>query len=336
MNPLSNPFAPQNPGFQPAGFQTGGTLEGAYGAFWIQFEAPLREASQSLQAVGLDWMLDMLTPILVIVTMTWGAMLATGTMSMHSARKYGARVLLMLWLIVGGGWSGTINQLVLEDFPNEVAQRIHGGSVTMQAVEQFDTIDQVIKGMAATALAQATGPLFVAERAAVHVARAFAGGFEAFMFFIWCAMRMLLYMVVVTGSFLLIFIPFDSTIVWFRQNIGKIVGLSVWQLCANLFLKVLLTGTMMRLDRLTNAQVQSLGNIIDTLWDVTWWNMGCAILFLLLPAAAAYGSSVVSSAGVVQGMVIGIGAAAIGGVSRVAGGLASATNRTVARLGQNG
>jgi len=332
--PLTNPFM-RLPPPDPPQMVTGGTLEGVYGAFWMQFEGTFREASAQLQAVGLEWMADLLTPILIIVTMTWGLLLASGQMNGSSAMKYGGRVIFMLWLIVGGGWTGTVNKMVLEDFPNELAQRIHGAAYDMRAVDQFDTVDQVIKGIAATALGQATNPVYVGERIIIHAGTKFASAMNGLMFYVWCAERMLLYMVVTMGAFLLIFIPFDGTAQFMRQNFGKMVGLSAWQLASAIMVKVMLTGTMLRLDQLSNGTVQSLGNMIDVIGDVGSWCLGCLVLFLLLPAVAGYGSAVVASQTAVQGMIFGGVAMAAGGIRSATMGLASATNRTISRYQSN-
>lgn len=313
-------------------YATGGTLEGKHGAFWMQFEATFRQASAELQASGIAWMVDMMTPILAIVTIMLGFLMASGQLNTGAMTKYGGRTIFMLWLVVGGAWVGTINALVLEDFPNEIARRIHGGSAQMQAVEQFAVVDSMLKGMAATARGQATGPTYIAERGMIYLNTFVATTINDLMFFVWCAMRMMLYMVVTMGAFLLFLMPFDSTIGVVKQLFGKIIGLLTWQLAANVTIKVIQTGTIMRLSELADSSPKSLGTMIELLGDNASWNVGALIMFLLIPAFAGFGSGIVASQTAVQGMIFAGVTAGVAATRGVMGGVAAATNRTAARL----
>lgn len=302
-------------------------METGFAAFFAQFDVPYREAAEQVIDVGLSWMAELLPPVLLLVIVWCGVRMASGTLHMGTFLKYAVRVVLLMFLVSERGYVDFVATPALDTVPNEIAHRILGVGAGLNAVEQFDIIDATVKEMVVTAWGNATGLFNIGNQLAIWNHELWHNVFHGLMFYVWMAMRALLYMVVMSGAFLLAFIPFDSTVSYVRTNIGKMVGLTVWQLCAAIVLKVGLNGTQIMLDRVTQGQTTSIAAQIQILGDVWRWELGVLVTFILMPAAAGVGSGIAASSSVVQGMIVGaattmgsVGMRAAGAVSGRVGG----------------
>ena len=330
--PLNNPFMPMQQQAAQQGFGTGGTMEGTYGAFWSAYEGAFRNSAAALEAAGIAWVADLLIVVLPLLTITWAILMGSGQMNVAVAHKYGWRLLFLLWLVVGGAYATTVHYVVLDAFPTELASRIHGeGAANFTMIDQFEIIDTTIKHFGSVFGGQATGVRYTAERLNIQFTQWIALGFLKLMFFIWIAMRAMLYIVVIIGAFVIISIPFDTTIGFIRAVFGKMVALSVWQIGSATALKIMLSGYMVWLDNMKDSNLPTLQHMMNTMGDIAWWSVGCLVIFILLPGMTAVGSGIVAGATVVQGAIFGAVGAAVGVGGRIAGNIGAATSRMISR-----
>ena len=295
------------------GFSTGGTLEQGFAGFLSQYEAPFEAAGRDVIASGLRWMVELSEPALILLIVGCGMLGYFGQFHMGRLVKYGWRVLLMLALLGGAYWDW-IAVPFLEDIPNEIGARVQGAGGALRAVEQFDIVSTTIKEIANVAWANASGLSSMGDRVVIWTASAVARLLLGGMFFVWACMRILLHLVVMVGAFTIVFIPFDTTLSFFRQFMGKLVGLTFWQIGAAVTIKILITGTMLMLDRVTQAQASSLPAQINLLVDIAVWNLGTFLVFLVVPAATGIGSAIAATATAMQslGVAAATGVASLG------------------------
>lgn len=284
-----------------------------------QFDRMMAAGTAEVLDAGLGWMTDLLPPVVTLLVMFCGTLMALGQLHTGTALKYAGRLVLLLALVSAGTYADAVVTPILDTIPDEIASRLNGLGASLTAAEQFDIVANTLEEMTEVALANATGLLRIADRAAIHGHNAWGSGALAVMFWVWVAMRMLLHLVVMLGAFLLVLIPFDTTNGIVREWGAKVVGVLAWQLVAAILLKVSLTGSMLMLERVAQAGTPSLAAQIAQLRDIARWCLGMLVLFLVAPAACGFGAGIASASTMAAGLAGKAASFGLGVGGRVAG-----------------
>lgn len=275
-----------------------------YQQFYTQYDEAIRAGADAAMHAGLAKMGELLPYTLIPVVIVCGVLVATGQMGMRLFTSYGWRVVLLVWLTLGAAYVPYVRDMVVDTIPNEIASTLHGGVENRITVaEQFDVLETASGHFVSLVLAQATGPFQIGNRVSAWFARGCMKFFIEIIFYMWIAVRMLTYLVVAMAAFMLILIPFESTRGWFLAMVGKMVGLTVWQLAISILLKIVLAGSMVYLRGvLTGGAGMSIEEQIDTCWSIAGWFLGCGVLTIAIPTVCAgFGANIAGGAGIALG-----------------------------------
>lgn len=301
-------------------------MNGMYTLFAANYDDAVRAAAQSAMTAGLSRIREWLPFIFFIMVSIAAIGVISGALIMQRVLVYGFRAAVVMWLVVSMAYIPMVWTLVADTIPTEIASAINGGGSRVTAISQFDEVNRVASTHIADILAQATSLWQVGDRMAAYVASGCQKVVLTFIFAIYFSMRLMGYVLVAGGVWLLPGLLFDGTRGWVQEFFGKIVGLMVWQIMTSIVVHVLLTGMLTFLA--TAAVVgASLTQAIDTAFMIVGWFVLCLILVILVPAVSAIGSHIGASSAVVQGALVG-GAAS-------AARLATSGGSAVSRGGRN-
>lgn len=274
-----------------------------YQQFYTQYDEAIRAGADAAMNAGIAWSASLLPAILLPVIVVCGFLLATGQMGMGVATRYGWRVILLVWLTTGAAYAPYVRDMVVDTIPNEWASALHGSvNNRLTAAEQFDVVDDAAGNFTSRVLGQATGPFQIGNATAAWLARAFQKLFLAAIFFVWVSIRMLSYMAIAIGAFMLVLIPFDSTRGWVMGMFGKMAGLLIWQLAASILLKIMLGGMMVYLRGIiANSSGYSIEQQVDVLLNIAVFFFGLFVLFLMVPSVVSVVSGSSAGAVIAQG-----------------------------------
>lgn len=288
-------------------------METSYEQFYNIFDEATRVSADEAMRNGLAKLAELLPYALIPFIILCAILVGTGQMGFRLFTSYGARLVLLLWLVVGGAYIPYVRNFVVDEIPNEIATTVNGSvDNRINSVQQFGLLDDASAHFTATALSQATGIWNVGNMISIWNARGLTKFFIEIMFYIWIAVRMALYLVVASGAFLLLFLLFDSTRGWVNSLWGKFVGLTVLQLLMSILLKIQLGGSQMFLRNIINMGANaSLERQIDWCWTIAGWFLGCLVLLIMLPTLAAVYSGAAASSAIAGGMMWNVGASMV-------------------------
>lgn len=276
----------------------------SYEAFYLQYDVALRAGADAATMAGIAFTASLIYAAALPVIITVGVLMFAGAMDKAVLLQYVWRVALVLWLAVSAAFIPYVRDMAVDHIPNDIAASLNANQ-QMTAVQQFDVLDQAAGNFTSQILGQATGISQVGNKVAAWLARGLQKVFLAATFYIWMGMRFLNYIAIALAAFTLIFILFKVTSGFLVSQMGKIVGLIMWQVSASILLQVMLSGMMVLLrDTIASGASMSIEQQIDVSLSVAEWFFGCFILVLMLPAVIGVGSGVAASSFIASGAMV--------------------------------
>lgn len=283
---------------------------------------------------GINASVGVLRSALMVYVMIAAVMVMYGRMGGWDAVRRGVRAMAVIALLQAGTYNSYVRETFWVTIPNKVASALTGSPTRTTAAQRFDRVNQASSNLVALADQQATGLFNFRPQIAITLAEACMKAFLFVTFALWLVSRIAIALLISAGPFLLIAFLFDSTRSWVLQWIGKLVGLSIWQLCAAILAEIVLRGSMTWVQKVAAAPGTAIPEMVDELWKVVIWFGLNAIVMLGLPYYAAIGSSAAAGLGVAStvGLAIGGTAASLGASAAMgAARLGSAAGRAAGR-----
>lgn len=275
-----------------------------YEATYLQYDVGFREGADAATMAGIEFTASLIYAASLPVIIVVGVLMMAGAMDRAVLLQYVWRVALVLWLAVSAAFIPYVRDMAVDHIPNDIAGRLNANQ-QMTAVQQFDVLDQAAGHFVSQIQGQATGPFQVGNAIAAWMARGLQKLFLGVTFYIWMGMRFLNYLAIALAAFTLIFILFKTTSGFLMSQMGKIVGLVMWQISASILLQVMLSGMMAMLRPiLASAASMSLEQQIDVAFTVAEWFAGCFVMVLMMPAVIGVGSGVAASSFIASGAMV--------------------------------
>lgn len=304
-----------------------------FAMFAAQYDEAIRAGADAAMNAGLARLTQLMPYFLTPMVIMWGVLGATGQLGWGRLLSYLLRLAFFLWLVVGLAYVPVIRNTVVDDIPNEIATVVNGGGATITSAQQFDALDEATAHFVANIKAQATGIFAFPTRLTADAARGYAKFWLELIFYIWIIVRMATYLLVASMAFMMLFVLFDSTRGWVMSMVGKMVGVSVWQLMTSILLAVQVAGMQVYLRSAIANPGASIDEQLENAWDIGGWFLGCFVLLLVVPSLSGFGAGYVAAGA--QGAIFG----AVGTAGRLAasGGaaLGSRTAGTLRRIARN-
>jgi len=280
-------------------------VQNTYQMFSAQYDAAFRAGAEAAMRAGLAYIQGLMPALLLPMVIAVGVLGAYGGLTKERMWSYGTRAAIFVWLVGSLAYIPMVWTLFADEIPNAIATVVNGGGQTIQAVQQFDVVNATAMNFTGRILEQATGLFQIGNAIAAWIARFFQKIFLDLIYGIWVCMRLLTYVLLAGGAFLMPFILFSNTRGWLMEFFGKLVAMMVWQLMTSILVKIMLTGMMTFLAAATSSAGLSLTQMIDTSFTIAGWFFICFIMVALVPAIAAIGSHAVGSAAIVQSTIVG-------------------------------
>lgn len=289
-------------------------VDQSFAMFAAQSDDAFRAGADAAMRAGLQWTAANMKYVLIPAVIVFGLLIAVGQMSKGRALSFSGRLAILIFAAVSMAYSTMFADLMVDGIPNEIASSINGGGLRITSAQQWDVLNAGVSNFTANVRGQATGISNIPTRMAADLANGYAKVWLRMFFYMWIIARIAMRLLIASTAFLLLMIMYDHSRGWLQQQIGKMVGIIVWQLMSAIMTSVMLAGAEVYLrDAIANPGA-SLDMQIDRIWDIGGHFLGCFIMVLLLPALSAVGSGYV--AGGIQGGVMATAAGAITAASR--------------------
>jgi hypothetical protein len=242
-----------------------------------------------------------------------GWLVMNGDMSPRRASSYAIRAVVIAYLLstteAYGLW---VRDRFFTTIPNEITRLVVGSAAPLTAAQQFDNLSLYTDTVIASALGQATSLSQIGDRVALWWADTLIHLLLAVEFFIFLLGRKLMAIVIVIGPFLLLFELFEATRGYCRSWVGKLVGLTVFQLASTSLLVINAQGAYFFVQNILNNPPAGLSQQIANIDRFSMWCLGDALAMLALPSVVAIGSGAAAGSAVATTFLIAAGSKASG------------------------
>lgn len=266
----------------------------------------------------LGWVGPALQGAMTLFVCVCGFLVIFGEMPIRRFASYAVRAVVIAYLLTGtqayGQW---VTTLFFTTIPNTIATVVTGSPTPITAAQQFDNVQLSAEQVIATAQGQATGLMHIGDKIALWWSEKEIVLILALQFFTFMLGRVLMAVVIVMGPFLLLFELFESTRGYARAWIGKLVGLTAFQLAATSLVMINSQGALQFVAAIQANPAAGLDQQMANIDHLSAWLLGNALAVMALPSIAAYGSG--AAAGTAVASAFAIRAATAGGRAAVSG-----------------
>ncbi len=206
------------------------------------FDANLLQSVNGVINNGLAWAQPQIRAATVLFILITGWLILTGRMDKNVLASRVLRIMAVGALL---GSPGLFNTYVRDLFLNELPASIGGaltGGPTYAPAAQFDALWNATQRIAATMLAEATGYTQFGERIVIRLLLAVSFVALVIIFLMWVIVRVIMGMVIALGPFLIGLFLFDATRPYVERWVGKLVSLTLVQVCISVMLQMLMGG----------------------------------------------------------------------------------------------
>jgi type IV secretion system protein VirB6 len=252
-----------------------------------QFDTNLLSAINGVIGNGLAWAQPQVRAAATLFILISGWLVLTGRMDKSVLAGRVLRIMAVAALLTSAGTFNTyVRDLFLEDIPSTVGAALTGGT-TYAPAAQFDALWSATQRMAATMLAEATGYTQFGERLVIRLLMAISFIALVVIFLIWVIVRVVMGMVIALGPFLIGLYLFDATRTYVERWVGKLVSLTLVQVCVSVMLQMLMSGFNNYVRMAQNNPGGSLDEKIGAFLQVGAWYW-CGLLLIKALAIVAY------------------------------------------------
>ncbi len=274
-------------------------------SFYQLLDNSLANGINSVVSSGLAYATKPLHALLIIYVAIVGYLGLTGQAN-EPFRLLVIRVVkasFVVYLLTASAYNTYVRGLFMTGIPNAVAQALNSGSAVTTAPQQFDGLWSATMHQCAAVLMGATGISNIGTWLLVYAAQVMIGIALGLSFIIWEMARVLMGIVICLGPFMLAFYLFQATRSLVERWLGKLIALTILQLCVSILLQILLQGQKSYMLNLQTAIGD--GGGVDqramVLIQIAIFFLMCSFLMVMLPSIAySIGSGIsFSTAGVV-------------------------------------
>jgi type IV secretion system protein VirB6 len=251
------------------------------------FDANLIDSINGIISNGLAWAQPQVRAAATLFILITGWLVLTGRMDKNVLAGRVLRIMAVAALLTSAGTFNTyVRDLFLEDIPSTVGAALTGGT-TYAPAAQFDALWSATQRMAATMLAEATGYTQFGERLVIRLLMAISFIALVVIFLIWVIVRVVMGMVIALGPFLIGLYLFDATRTYVERWVGKLVSLTLVQVCVSVMLQMLMSGFNNYVRMAQANPGGSLDEKIGAFLQVGAWYW-CGLLLIKALAVVAY------------------------------------------------
>jgi type IV secretory pathway VirB6-like protein len=282
-------------------------MNSLFQSFYQLLDASLSTGINSVVASGLAYAAKPLHVLLVIYIGIIGYLGLTGQAD-EPFRLLVIRVVkasFVVYLLTASAYDTYVRGLFMTGIPNAIAQALNAGTSVTTAPQQFDSLWSATMHQCAAVLQEATGITNIGTRITVYVAQGLIGIALGLSFIIWEMARALMGIVICLGPFMLAFYLFQATRSLVERWLGKLIALTVLQLCVSVLLQILLQGQKSYMMSVQTSVGGSAGldEQVMVLLQIGLFFAMCAFLMVMLPSIAySIGSGISFSTSGVVGM----------------------------------
>jgi type IV secretory pathway VirB6-like protein len=274
-------------------------------------------------AAGIQASLGYIRAALMLAVLIASIMLMYGKLDLWETLRRGVKTGVILALLQVGTYNAQVRELFWTTLPNLAATSVGGAATNRTQAQRYNQLWQVEEAVISAADQQVTGWGPSAWRASFSLA--FAEGCGK-LFLVWCfaltiLARIATALLICAGPFLLIAALFETTRHWVMSWVGKLVGLAIWVLFANILSELVLQGTMQYAGTVAANNAAGIFGALDGCWRLALWLFLCALTMTTLPYYSSIASGAAAGIGVANGILLGTTARAAGAV---AGGVGNA------------
>jgi type IV secretion system protein VirB6 len=252
-----------------------------------QFDTNLISAINGVISNGLAWAQPQVRAAATLFILISGWLVLTGRMDKNVLAGRVLRIMAVAALLTSVSTFNTyVRDLFLEEIPSTVGAALTGGT-TYAPAAQFDALWSATQRMAASMLAEAAGYTQFGERLVIRLLMAISFVALVVIFLIWVVVRVVMGMVIALGPFLIGLYLFDATRPYVERWFGKLVSLTLVQVCVSVMLQMLMTGFN---NYVRTAQANPGGSLdekIGALLQVGAWYW-CGLILIKALAIVAY------------------------------------------------
>ena len=279
-------------------------MNSLFQSFYQLLDNSLANGINSVVASGLAYAAKPLHALLVIYVAIVGYLGLTGQAE-EPFRLLVIRVVkasFVVYLLTASAYNTYVRGLFMTGIPNAIAQALNTGTSVATAPQQFDILWSATMHQCAAVLQETTGFANIGTRIVVHLTQGLIGVTLGLSFIIWEMARALMGIVICLGPFMLAFYLFQATRSLVERWLGKLIALTILQLCVSVLLQILLQGQksyMMSVQLAIGSG--GLDERVMVLLQIGLFFAMCAFLMVMLPSIAySIGSGIsFSTAGVV-------------------------------------
>ncbi|MCK8786565.1 type IV secretion system protein [Roseomonas sp. NAR14] len=282
---------------------------------------------------GLAWARPQVRAGATLYVLITGYLVLTGRLDRNVLAGRIIRIVAVAALLTSAGTFNTVvRDLFLETIPTSIGSALTGASTTSAPAAQFDAIWNATMRAAAGVLAEATGWTQIGERVAIRLLMAATFIPLVVIFLIWIVCRVVMGMVIALGPFLIGLWLFDATRPFVQRWVGKLVSLTLVQVCTAVLLRLLVEGFTTYLRSVQNNMGAGLDEKIASFLQVAGWYW-CGLLLMagLTTVAYSIGGGLATSFAPVTAGAAHYATAAAGGAGRAGKALAAGAYRMVWR-----
>lgn len=251
------------------------------------FDANLIDSINGIISNGLAWAQPQVRAAATLFILITGWLVLTGRMDKNVLAGRVLRIMAVAALLTSAGTFNTyVRDLFLEDIPSTVGAALTGGT-TYAPAAQFDALWSATQRMAATMLAEATGYTQFGERLVIRLLMAISFIALVVIFLIWVIVRVVMGMVIALGPFLIGLYLFDATRTYVERWVGKLVSLTLVQVCVSVMLQMLMSGFNNYVRMAQANPGGSLDEKIGAFLQVAAWYW-CGLILIKALAIVAY------------------------------------------------
>jgi type IV secretion system protein VirB6 len=251
------------------------------------FDTNLLAAINDIINGALTWARPQVRAAATLFILITGWLVLTGRMDKNVLAGRVLRIMAVAALLTSAGTFNTyVRDLFLEDIPSTVGAALTGGT-TYAPAAQFDALWSATQRMAATMLAEATGYTQFGERLVIRLLMAISFIALVVIFLIWVIVRVVMGMVIALGPFLIGLYLFDATRTYVERWVGKLVSLTLVQVCVSVMLQMLMSGFNNYVRMAQANPGGSLDEKIGAFLQVAAWYW-CGLILIKALAIVAY------------------------------------------------
>ena len=274
-------------------------------SFYQLLDDALLNGVNSVVSSGLAYAAKPLHALLVIYVGIVGYLGLTGQ-SEEPFRLLVIRVVkasFVVYLLTASAYETYVRGLFMIGIPNAIAQALNTGGNATTAPQQFDLLWSASMHQCAAILQEATGLTNIGTQLLVYLIQGCIGMALGLSFIVWEMARALMGIVICLGPFMLAFYLFQATRSLVERWLGKLIALTILQLCVSVLLEILLQGEKSYLLSVQAANTGSIDGVSQqamVLVQVGIFFLMCSFLMVMLPSIAySIGSGIsFSTAGV--------------------------------------